>query len=160
MKRILLPAVVLLFVPCLTRSAGDAPLDRATLKGIAAVGIVVDTIDLDLQKLGVTQDVLAARMEGKLNDANVKVDKTSPEFIAIRITQAHASRGPFALSVTAGLYQPVTLTRSPTVKTATQTWEVESVLMADPKQVQSASLETVDELADRFVKAYRQANPQ
>lgn len=158
MNRILLLTLVLLFVPCLIRSAGDAPLDRATLKGIDGVGIVVDTIDLDLQKLGVTQDVLAARMESKLNDANVKVDKSSPEFLAIRITQAHASRGPFALSVTAGLYQPVSLTRNPALKTATQTWEVESVLMADPKQVQNASLETIDELADRFVKAYRQVN--
>ena len=70
------------------------------------------------------------------------------------------NRGPFALSLTIGLYQPVLLSRDHNVRTSTQTWEVESILMADPKQVAAASFETADQLAGRFAAAYKLANPE
>ena len=64
------------------------------------------------------------------------------------------------MSITIGLYQPVVLVRDAKVRTATQTWEVETILMADPKQLFRASMESVDELADRFVAAFRSVNPK
>jgi hypothetical protein len=52
------------------------------------------------------------------------------------------------------------LIRNKEVKTATETWAVETVLMADPKVVNRETLNSLDELADRLVAAYRSANPK
>lgn len=155
-----MPLTLLLLLPFLTRAAGDAPLDRATLHGLKAVNIVIDQLDPSIEELGVTADALETRLLARLAAAQIPVDRTAAEFIGFRITSVRGNRGPFALSLTIGLYQPVLLSRDHDVRTATQTWEVESILMADPKQVQTASFETADQLADRFAAAYKLANPE
>jgi hypothetical protein len=78
--------------------------------------------------------------------------------VGLRLTSVRAARGPFAIAASLGLYQPVTLVRDRTVKTATETWEVDTVVLADTKQVYRACMDSVDELAGRFVTAYRAAN--
>jgi hypothetical protein len=50
------------------------------------------------------------------------------------------------------------LVRDRNIKTATQTWEVETISLADTKQVYRAAMDSVDELASRFVSAWRSAN--
>lgn len=159
MKHRILFAAMLALAPRLGTGAGDAPLDRATLRGVAAVGVVVDLIDPELQKLGVTQEAIQPRLEARLQAAHINIDKDAPEFLAFRITFVHG-KGPYALSVTAGLYQPVMLVRDHNLRTATQTWEVESVLMADSKVLQTACFETAGDLVDRFAAAYRSVNVQ
>jgi hypothetical protein len=146
--------------------AGDAALDRATLRGIAAVNLVIDPVAEDLNKEGATADALLTRLEDKLREAGIKVDKNASEFVALRLTSVHGTRGrfnvgnpPYAVAATIGLYQPVMLVRDRNVKTATQTWEVETITLADAKQVYRASMDSVDELAGRFVTAWRSVNP-
>ena len=140
------------------RPAGDAPIDRATLRGLTAVNIVVDKLDEQLQAAGVTSGVIRSRIEDKLRAANITVDSSKSEFVAVRITGVRANRGPFAAAVTLGAYQPVQLVRDPKMRTATQTWEVESVLLAEPKQLYRAAMETIDELSDAFIAAHRSVN--
>lgn len=142
----------------LAQGAGDAVLDRATMRGLKTVNIVIDKLDPDLAKEGITADVLQARLMNKLQDGSIPVNQTVPEFLALRITAVRGGRGPYALSITIALYQPVVLARDAKVRTATQTWEVETILIADSKQLFRASMESVDELADRFVTAYRSVN--
>src|ERR1039457_2844783 len=149
----IIPVTLLLLFPFLTNGAGDAPLDRATLHGLKAVDIVIDQLDPSIEELGVTAATLEARLMARLAAAQIPVDRTAAEFIGFRITSVRGNRGPFALSLTIGIYQPVLLSRDHDVRTATQTWEVESILMADPKQVPAASCETADPLADRFAAA-------
>jgi hypothetical protein len=146
--------------------AGDAVLDRATLRGVKAVNVVIDPVAPGIEKEGATTNGLRTRLEQRLRDAGVQVDPASNEFLALRLTSVRAARGPlviaartpFAIAVTIGLYQPVTLVRDPKVKTATQTWEVETVVLADAKQVYRACMDSVDELTERFVTAYRSVN--
>ena len=152
--------VALLVLPPVIKAAGDAPLDRATLRGLGSGGVIVDPIDPDLAKEGVTQDLLQKRIEGRLRDAGIGVDPAAPEFVGIRVLQVRAPRGPYALCLSVGVYQPVLLARNKDVKTATETWAVETVLMADPKVVSREALVSVDELASRLVAAYRSANPK
>jgi hypothetical protein len=142
----------------LARGAGDATIDRATLRGLAAVNIGVDKLDDQLQAAGVTSGVIRSRIEDKLRAANITVDTSKSEFVAVRITGVRANRGPFAAAVTLGAYQPVQLVRDAKVRTATQTWEVVSVLLAEPKQLYRAAMETIDELSDAFITAYRSVN--
>jgi hypothetical protein len=144
--------------------AGDAALDRATLKGIASVNVVIDPVAPELEQEGATANALRTRTEERLRSAGITVDRNAPAFVALRFTSVRASGSrfstskPFAVATTIALYQPVVLSRDRNVRTATQTWEVETVLLADSKQVHQACLDSVDELAGRFVTAYRSVN--
>lgn len=144
--------------PTLAPGAGDAALDRATLKGLTAINVVVDKIDSQLEGAGVTAAAVRARLEDRLRAADINIDGSKPEFVAIRMNGVRANRGPFALAVTIGAYQPVTLVRDRNVRTATQTWGAETVLLAEPKQLYRAAMDTIDELVAGFVNAYRSAN--
>src|SRR4051794_7767036 len=140
--------------------AGDATLDRASLKGVKAVGVIIDQLPPDLPKEGVTADVLQTRLTQRLNDAHIPIDLAAKEFVGLRASSVRAAKGPYAVSMTIGLYQPVTLVRDKEMRAAPQTWEVDTVMMADPKLLYRAAMESVDELAARFIAAYRSVNPQ
>jgi len=155
----ILPIAALLLLPPATRAAGDAALDRATLRGLKGVGVVIDTIDPELQKLGITRDTVLARLLARLQGDRIAIDPGALEFVGLRITGVHGSRGPFALSFTLSLYQPVLLSRDHDLRTSTQTWEVESVVMAEPKVLAAACGETADDLVDRFAAAFHSVNP-
>jgi hypothetical protein len=156
-KLLLLAALVLL--PPATRAAGDAPLDRATLRGLKGIGVIIDVLDPELEKLGITRDMVLSRLLARLQTDRIVIDPSANEFVGLRITAVRSGRGPYALSVTLALYQPVLLSRNHELRTSTQTWEVESVLMADAKAVGTACSETADELSDRFASAFHAVNP-
>jgi hypothetical protein len=163
-SRIVLLVTLLLLVPLLLPgvmwAAGDAPLDRATLRGLGSVSIIIDPIADELVREGLTRDVVQKRIEARLHDAGIGLDPSAPQFVGIRVLQVRNQRGPYALCVSVGVYQPVMLLRNKDVKTATETWGVETILMADPKVVNREALNSVDELADRLVAAYRAVNPK
>jgi hypothetical protein len=151
-------AALLLASCALLHAAGDSALDRATLRGLPAVNIVVDAVDPAVEHEGVTRDSLRARLDERLRGANIPIDDSRPEFVAVRLTAVRNTRGPFAVSITMSFYQPVELVRDPKIRTATQTWEVESVVLAEPKVLEQACQDTIDDLAARFVAAYRSVN--
>ena len=138
--------------------ASDALLDRATLRGALAFNVVIDPVAPELEKEGATADAIRTRLEYRLREDGIKIDTSARQFVALRLTSVKAARGPFAIAMTIGLYQPVTLVRDPKLKTTTQTWEVETVVLAEPKQAYRACMDSADELAKRFVTAYRAAN--
>ena len=158
-RRIFL-AAALLFLPPATRAAGDAPLDRATLKGLKAIGAVIDTIDPELEKLGVTREAMLTAMLARLGSDHLTVDPAGAEFVGLRINAVRNGRGPFAVSLTLGLYQPVLLSRDRNVRTSTETWEVETILIADQKILLTACADSAGFLLDRFATAYRSVNPE
>jgi hypothetical protein len=160
MRAKLFLTAALFAVPSMVQSAGDAVLDRATLRGLKTVNIVIDKLDPELGKEGITPGVLQSRLMTKMQAAGIPVNTAASEFVALRITSVRGGRGPYGLSITIAVYQPVVLARDAKARTATQTWEVETILMAEPKQLFRAAMESVDELADRFVTAYRSVNPQ
>jgi hypothetical protein len=149
-----------LLLPLAIRAAGDAPLDRATLHGRGAVNVIVDVLDEDLKKQGITESLVREEIEKRLDHAGITVNHSATEFVGIRILQVRGQRGPYALCLSIGVYQPVTLVRDKELKTATETWAVETILMADAKVVNRQALTSVDELTDRLVTAYRAVNPK
>jgi hypothetical protein len=139
--------------------ASDGTLDRATMRGVPSLNVVIDPIAPELEKEGTTADELRSRLEDRLHDAGIKYDAASKEFVAFRLHSVRVARGPFAIAATIAVYQPVTLVRDAKMRTSTQTWEVGTVVLVDAKQVHRACLDSVDELAERFVAAYRSVNP-
>ncbi len=159
MSRRTLPVFAILAFPVFL-AAGDTALDRATLRGLDGINLVVDKLDAQIEGAGVTVDAVRARLEDRLRAGGIPIDTAKPDFVAVRMTGVRANRGPFAVAVTLGAYQPVQLARDKNLKTATQTWEVETVLLAEPKQLYRAAMDTIDELAASFVAAYRSVNPK
>lgn len=141
-------------------ASNDGPLERATLRGLHSINVVIDTLDPALVHDGLAQDDMRSRIEQDIGAGEITLDKEAREFLGLRITQVRAAKGPYALCVSLGVYQPVALTRDKEVHTVTQTWEVVSVLMADPKLLAGATNETIHDLTQRFVAAWRLANPK
>ncbi|MBV9507432.1 MAG: hypothetical protein JO323_20760 [Acidobacteriia bacterium] len=139
--------------------ANDSSLDRSTLRGLSAFSLAVDTPDQELQDRGLTSAAIQTELEQKLLKAGISIDKSANEFLGVRITAAHAKRGDFAVSITLSVYQGVSLRRDPTIVSATPTWSAESVLLVPPRQLNDAWTDTVDQLADQFITAWRAANP-
>ena len=145
--------------------ASDAPLDRSTLRGLKAVHVVIDPVAPEIEKEGATADALRSRLEERIRRAGITIDNDSREFVGLRITAVRSARKALAMGTTyaiaasIGVYQPVTLVRDASLRTATQTWEVETLTLVDTKTVDRACLDSMDELAGRFVTAYRSVNP-
>jgi len=144
--------------------AGDGRLDRATLRGVKAMNIVIDPVAPDVEKQGARADALRSRLEERLKAEAMPLDQDALDFVGLRLTSVRSPKSrvggsdAFAIAMTIAFYQRVALVRDPDVKTVTQTWEVETLVLADTKQVTRACLDSVDELAARFVAAYRSAN--
>lgn len=149
-----------LILPGLVHAAGDGPLDRATLRGLQAVGVVVDRLAPELEQAGLTQDALRSAVEARLQSAGIRVDPKAVEFLGVRLAAIRPRRAPYTLCIDLGLYQPVLLARDRDTRTATQTWEVDTILVAQPKLLFRESTKAAGGLADRFVKAWLSANPR
>jgi hypothetical protein len=154
MTRILL---ITLLTPLLLL-AGDSARDRATLKGVKSVTVIVDRLPDDFPKEGVSSDALQTRLTERLREAGIPIDDASKEFVGLRVASVRDSKGPYAAGITLGFYQPVTLVRDPAMRFAPPTWDTDFVLMAPPKMLQRAVMETVNDLADRFIAAWRSVN--
>lgn len=140
-------------------NAGDAVLDRATLGGLKAFNIVIDPLDPQLEKAGLSADALRSRIDTRLRHAGIPIDSNAIEFIGLRIDSALLpKKGPYGLCFLLAFYQPVILSRDQKIRTATQTWDVHMMLVVPPKSMVQAALDTVDQIADQFVTAYRSVN--
>jgi hypothetical protein len=143
---------------CAILTAGDAALDRATLRGVSGINVVIDQLDPQLEQAGLTKEVLRNRIVDKLRIANIMVDTNSNVFLGLRVDGMLPKKGPDALCFALGFYQPVILSRDAKIRTATLTWDVRTVLMVAPKPMVQSALNTIEQLTDQFVSAYRSVN--
>jgi hypothetical protein len=140
-------------------NAGDAALDRATLRGLKAFNIVVDPLDPQLEKAGLSADALRSRLDTRLRHAGIALDTNAIEFVGLRIdSMLLPKKGPDSLCLSLAFYQPVILSRDQKIRTATQTWDVRMMQVVAPKSMVQSALDTVDQIADKFVAAYRSVN--
>jgi hypothetical protein len=148
--------------------AGDSAMDRATLRGLKAVKVVVDPPPAEMERAGLDRDHLRAIIEQKLKDAGIRIDNDVIEFLGLGISGGQAGRkgplslgkSPTSINLSLGLYQVLVLSRDQTIKTVAETWEAQKVISATTKTLDHVLPEAIDELVDQFVKAYRSANPQ
>ena len=133
-------------------------MERDTLKGLGAIGVVIDVLPPELPREGVTDAMLRARLIAKLSAAGFVIGDSSRAFAGLRLIAVRDTRGPYAVAVTLGLYQPAILSRDPGLRTVPETWSADTILMAQPKILPQAALDSVDDLAARLAAAWREAN--
>jgi hypothetical protein len=140
--------------------ATDAPADRATLRGLKTLNVAVDPPGPELEAEGLRATDLQARIKEGLRRAGIAVDLAAREFLGLHVLAVREAKGSYGICLSLGLYQSVLLERDSTIKTATQTWETQSVVLVRPKQVRTAMDSTLDQLVDQFAGAYGSTNPK
>lgn len=140
--------------------ASDTPTDRATLRGLMALNVVVDPPGPELEAEGLRAADLRARIADRVTKAGIAVDQSAREFLGLHVMALREAKGSYGICLSLGLFQSVFLERDRTIKTATQTWETHGVIVVRPKQVRTAMESILDQLVDQFAGAYGSANPK
>jgi hypothetical protein len=140
----------------------DSAMDRATLRGLQAVKVIIDPPSPELEHDGVDRELLRVGVVQKLQNAGIKIDNEAVEFLGVDISSgARAGRkGPTPVVVGVGVYQVVAIARDKTTKTVAETWGDQRVMALPSKGLDREVSNTVDDLVDQFVRAYRSVNPQ
>jgi len=150
-------------------SASDDKTDRATLKGIKSMCVVVEVADQAHSKL--SKEELQTEIEGKLKQAGIAIDKsgTTCLYLNVRVLQAIGRQAIrrkekpiplYAVDLRLELLQTVALTRDPAVKTYASTWSTANMATVASDDLSKAALEITTSLVNQFVTAYRSLNPQ
>ena len=150
-------------------SASDDKTDRATLKGIKAVCVVVEVADQSRSKF--SKEELQTEIAGKLKQAGIPVDKngTTCLYLNVRDLQAierQAIRRKekaiplYAVDLRLEFLQTVALTRDPAAKTYAPTWSSANMATVAADDLGATALEITDSLVAQFVTAYKSVNPQ
>ena len=145
--------------------ASDDKTDRATLKGVTGVCTVVEAPDR------LRKEDLQAAIEKKLTQAEIPIDKnaTTCLFLNVRALQALGRQvigrkdkpiPLYAVDLRLELLQTVLLSRDKTTKAYAPTWSTENMATVSADELAKTVTEMTAGLVDRFVAAYKSANPQ
>ena len=141
---------------------GDSAMDRATLRGLKAIKVIIDPPSPELEHDGVDRELLRVGVVQKLQNAGIKIDNDVVEFLGVGISSAPrvGRKGPVPLVIGVGVYQVLALTRDKNTKTVAETWGDQRVMAGPSKGLDRQVSMTVDDLVDEYVRAYRSVNPQ
>src|SRR4029077_15389637 len=132
--------------------ADDTVISRESLKGIQTVSVVIEDLDEDAKKVGLTEDNIRTDVELKLRLAGLNIagqNSTVPGntylYVNVKVLP------PFAANVTVELNQSVLLQRNGDLVIGSTTWELSGGL-TNPTSERIRNL--VKALADRFLNAW------
>ena len=154
MKRNTVLALVLLSSPPLWAQHSG----RETLRGLSQVHVLIENLDDDELKAGLTKDQLKVDTERRLRKAHIKVVDDDKSYLQVRVTaiaDAETERWSFAVAVT--MNQPAQLTRTRRSFTA-ETWGTGGLWTADNSQFLLAVRQAVGDSVDKFINDYLAAN--
>jgi len=139
--------------------AEDKEITLLTLRGIKEVYVVIESIEPEIENLGLTQAQVRADVEAKLREANIAV---APDFqhgrpavyLYVQVMRPEKINRLF-YSISLSLLQNVILERDPNVKTNTDTWLVRMLGMSSGTEAIRSDIRS---LLDQFIEDYRKAN--
>lgn len=149
-------------------SASDDKTDRATLKGVKAVCVVVEVADEAQARLG--KEKLQAEIEKKLAGAGIQVDKNATTCLYLNerslqaigrqtILRKEKLMALYAIDLRLEFLQTVALTRDPAAKTFAPTWSSTNMATVSSDELNRTALDIADGLLDQFITAYKSVNP-
>jgi hypothetical protein len=139
--------------------AEDKEITRLTLRGIKEVNVVIESIEPEIQSMGLTQAQVRADVEAKLREANIAIapdiERGRPAlYLYVQVIRPEKINRLF-YSISLSLLQNVVLERDPNVKTNTDTWLVRVLGMSSGTEAIRADIRS---LLDQFIEDYRKAN--
>ena len=156
----LLMAIAVVFFCILPYAlAEDKEISRLTLRGIKEVNVVIESIEPEIESLGLLQAQVKADVEAKLREASIAValdiERGRPAvYLYVQVIRPDKIDRLF-YSISLSLLQNVILERDPNVKTNTDTWLVRVLGMSSETEAIRSDIRS---LLDQFVEDYRKAN--
>ena len=142
--------------------------NRATLRGLKGVGILVEQLPPEVEREGLVRNQLQMEAESKLRMAGIKVltkeecSKTPGEpylYININVNLAKTESEIYPYTIDAMLIQKVSLLRAPEQITYAVTWSTGGVGSIG-KPILSQLRDSVEEMVGLFIEAYLGENPK
>jgi hypothetical protein len=150
-------ALLLLAVPA---GAADDEEERASLRGVDSIAVVVEGIPPDAERDGLIRSQLETEVESHLRQAGIKVVTSSPFMLYVNIETLKNHLGSYTYSIQLSFEQPVALLRDPRrVQTFAVTWSVGSMGAVSSNLLQEVQAAVTD-LVNSFITAYREQNPK
>jgi hypothetical protein len=167
MKTVLNVLIACLVSSSATRAlADDQKNDRATLRGIASVVVLVGNFGSDTKSDGLTEDQVQTDTELRLRKAGVKVltlsDVVGNRAFILLIKSTFVkpkSSELYAVNCSVSLVQYVIVSANG-VGTTASTWSDAVLLTVGSSKMSMAVRETIGDLVDEFVNAYLSVNPK
>ena len=155
---------LLLIILATVAAASDDKTDRATLHGIKAVCTIVEITGPP--GISITKEQLQAEVDGRLLAAGIPQDKDSTACLYLNMRplpamgKGNKPAGLYALEMSVQVLQTVVVSRDPTLKTYAPTWSFSNLATVPTEDLRHTARQMTIDLADRFVDAYRSANPK
>lgn len=166
-NRFLLTGALLLY-SIAPATASDSEIDRASLKGLHGVFVLVEDLNPPEEQAGLKAADIQADAEQKLQAAgipllsktqNIDTPGMPTLYISVSVASSTAT-GLWPFSIDVNLEQEATLKRSPDTFVPTAvTWHVGSIGGVDKSDVRSIR-DRVGEQISKFVNAYLKVNPK
>jgi hypothetical protein len=146
----------------------NSETNRATLRGLVGVRVLIEDLPPEVLQEGLTKTRLQADVELKLRTAGIKTltqeecFKTPGEpylYFNINLNTLKTETDHYAYSIDIGLIQNVTLLRDPGQDTYAITWSTGGVGLIGKKRL-SELQDSVGDLLSIFVKAFLSVNPK
>jgi hypothetical protein len=142
--------------------------NRATLRGLQGVGVLVEKLLPEAENQGLNRNQLQKEVESRLQKAGIKVLTREEAFnapgepflyINININMAKTESDIYPYGIDMLLIQKVSLVRDPKVASYAITWSTGGV-GSIAKPILSQLKESVEAMVDVFIKAYLAENPK
>lgn len=155
--------VALLVGVAAVASANDSQAERASLRGLTDLTVVVEDLSAAAQKTGLKALDLQGDAQQRLRRAGITLKADADAYLYVQITVADPGGTlPLAYVINVSLMQDVTIPRDLQLRTPLQcpTWWVNSLGMASADRVRSAVSDRVHEFVDQFINAFVSVNPK
>jgi len=171
MKRYLVVSIIGIFMSLFLRFSAlaiDAVSNRATLRGLQGVGVLVEKLPTEVESQGLNRDQLQKEVESRLQKEGIKVLTKEEAFntpgepflyinINVNIAKTESDIYPYGIDML--LIQRVSLLRDPKLASYAITWSTGGV-GSIAKPILSQLRESVQAMVDVFIKAYLAENPR
>jgi hypothetical protein len=148
----------------------DTDLTRSTMSGIQGVSVMVEELQPNIQKyaprFNLKKEQLQKEIEQRLQKAGIQVltgdawlKSPGKPVLYVNINTHEYEKYWYAFDITVNLQQIVALEANPKLKTLACTWDISMTGVANIGTL-NAIRGNVETLIDRFIQAYRSANPK
>ena len=138
-------------------AAVHAQNERASLRGITSVGILVEGLDGDAQKCGITEDALDAAVRLPLSNSRIKVNngnlKLEYLYVNVKVVNATNDYSRCAADISLAFTKYVQSERDHGVF-----WEKSSIVIGPSAYVSRSANEHLEGFTKQFVAAWLKAN--
>jgi hypothetical protein len=151
---------LLIAAPC-ALAANDSPDERASLKGLGAISLVVEDTGAAAQKYGLTAMRLQNEIQERLQRSGISVRQDADPYLYVQVTVVDPGGAlPLAYSIQVSLVQEVALPRGLNAHFQGPTWWQRSIGMSGGDRVSQSVSGRAQEFVDQFINAYRSVNPK